>query len=222
MRFNSAFSIAALGAVVAFTSCPAAASQAEQQTASTEVARCELHVWPSSGLRSVYYGWFHGGIVDGAVNGRDGYPAIPKDPVPTELQVEKLSGMKLAELLKLPGYQVVIHKEALTSATIRSTKGRLAKSSTPCYAEMVGDDVFFQQDVFSGSYLKSLIRFRSFGSGEVPVRTFATWTETKLLVFPPKQDSLNVAALDELHRAYVSNIESFAVHLNKPAKKKKS
>jgi len=218
--FRSASLIVAFAAATIPTSSPAIAGQAEQTEAVTS-AQCELHVWPSSGLRSVYYGWFHGGIVDGAVTGRQGYPVVPKDPVPTELQVEKLSGMKLIEVLKLPGYQVVVHKEALDSARIRSTKGRLAEATTPCYAELVGDDVFFQQDVFSGSYLKSLIRFRSFGSGDTPIRTFGTWTETKLQVFPPKEDSLNAAALDELHRAYVSNIESFAAFLNRPAKKKK-
>ena len=211
---------AALGvAIFIFASAAASAQVPDGGTPPQQV--CELHVWPSSGLRSVYYGWFHGGIVDGAVNGRDGYQPIPKDPVPTQLQVEKLSGMDLAKLLQLPGYRAIVHRESLDSQKIRSTKGRLTESTAACYAELVGDDVFFQQDVFSGSYLKSLIRFRSFGAGEAPARTLTTWTETKLTSFPPKQDSQNEAALAELHRAYVSNIQTFAGFLNKPAKNKK-
>jgi hypothetical protein len=86
---------------------------------------------------------------------------------------------------------------------------------------LIGDDVFFQQDVFSGSYLKSLIRFRSFGPGPTPTRTFSTWTQTRLTSFPPKEDSQNEAALNELRSAFTNNINAFGSFLNKPQKKKK-
>ncbi len=219
MRFCSAFLASALGAAIVSATCFPTASQAIEAEAT---GQCELHVWPSSGLRSVYYGWLHGGIVDGAVNGRDGYPPIPKDPVPTTLQVELLSKLDLAGVLQLEGYRVVVHDQSLDSRTIRAATGRLATSTSSCYAELIGDDVFFQQDVFSGAYLKSLIRFRSFGPGNAPARTFGTWTETRLQIFPPKEETQNVAALAELHGAFVKNIESFGAFLNKPAKKKKS
>lgn len=211
---------AAIGAAVFSVVCFPSTSQA-QQVAVDAARQCELHVWPSSGLRSVYYGWFHGGIVDGAVNGRQGYPAIPKDPVPTSLQVELLSKLNLASMLQLADYRVVVHDQSLESRAIRAAPGRLSTSNSDCYAELVGDDVFFQQDVFSGGYLKSLIRFRAFGAGPAPTRVFSTWSRTKLIAFPPKEDAGNAEALRELHAAYVSNIESFAAFLNKPAKKKK-
>jgi len=210
--------MAALGA--AFFFCQPATAQTDT-TATQTAPQCELHVWPSSGLRSVYYGWFHGGIVDGAVNGRDGYPPIPKDPVSTSLQAELLSKLNLASILQLPNYQVVVHDQSLDSRAIRAAAGRLSTSTSSCYAELVGDDVFFQQDVFSGGYLKSLIRFRSFGSSNAPTRVFSTWSRTKLIAFPPKEDAGNAEALRELHAAYVSNIESFGTFLNKPIKKKK-
>jgi len=172
-------------------------------------------------MRSTYYGWFHGGIVDGAVTGRDGYPPVPKDPIPASLQTELLADLDLRQLLNLGDYKVVMHDKPLESRTVRATPGRLTDSTSPCYAELIGDDVFYQEDVFSGRYLKSLIRFRAFGPGNEPIRTFSTWTESRLAVFPPKEASANESALAELRMAYSNNIKSFAAFLSKPAKKKR-
>jgi hypothetical protein len=210
----------ALGAALALLSAAAVSSQGTEPAASSQPS-CELHIWPSSGLRSVYYGWFHGGLVDGAVNGRKGYPPVPKDPLPSALQVELLQKLDVAEKLGLQGYKPVWHAEPLDSRTIRATPGRLTGSTSDCYAELIGDDVFFQQDVFSGSYLKSLIRYRAFGPGPAPTRTFATWTRTPLTSFPPKEDSQNEVAVRELRNAFTNNVSEFGVFLNKPQKQKK-
>ena len=219
MRKFRAFSKAALGAALFLTSGNAAA-QGTDAPAQADQA-CELHIWPSSGLRSVYYGWFHAGIVDGAVTGREGYPPVPKDPLPSALQIELMEKFGVPTALGLPAYKAIWHAEALDSRAIRSTPGRLSSSTAACYAELIGDDVFFQQDVFSGSYLKSLIRFRAFGPGPTPTRTFSTWTQTQLTSFPPKEDSQNEAALKELRFAFTNNINAFGGFLNKPQKKKR-
>lgn len=63
---------------------------------------CELHVWPGSGLNSIYSGWFHGGIVNGAVTGRDGYPVVPTEPIDTPDQVELLAKAAPQNLLGRP------------------------------------------------------------------------------------------------------------------------
>jgi hypothetical protein len=215
-----AFSKAAMGAAMFMTAGIAGAAQGAETPVPADKA-CELHIWPSSGLRSVYYGWFHAGIVDGAINGRQGYPPVPKDPLPSALQIELMEKFGVPTALGMPAYKPVWHAEALDNRAIRSTASRLTDSTAACYAELIGDDVFFQQDVFSGSYLKSLIRFREFGPGPLPTRTFATWTQTKLASFPPKEDSQNEAALKELRYAFTNNINAFGGFLNKPQKKKR-
>lgn len=220
VRKINAVGKAALGAAIALSCADAGPAQVTEATASTGPS-CELHIWPSSGLRSVYYGWFHAGIVDGAVNGRKGYPPVPKDPLPSALQIELLQKLDVAAKLGLQNYSPVWHSEPLDSRTIRTTPGRLTGSTSDCYAELIGDDVFFQQDVFSGSYLKSLIRFRAFGPGPAPTRSFSTWTRTQLTAFPPKEDSQNEAAVAELRDAFTNNISAFGVFLNKPQKQKK-
>ena len=102
MRSIKAFARVALGVALSMTA-GFAAAQGNDAPVQAEQA-CELHIWPSSGLRSVYYGWFHAGIVDGAVTGRQGYPPVPKDPLPSALQVELMDKFGVPHALGLPAY----------------------------------------------------------------------------------------------------------------------
>ena len=220
MRFWKITVAQAAALVTVATSAQQPSPQTAALLAAVPQAACELHVWPGNGLRSVYYGWFHGGIVDGAVNGRQGYPAVPKDPVPTELQAELLAKAGLPALLGKTGYAIILHPEALDSRTIRTTAGRITAAPTSCYAELMVDDMFFQQDVFSGGYLKSTLRFRDFGDGTAPLRVFGTSVSTRLTHFPPKPDRPqdNEAALSEIRAAFATNIALFGKALASPLK----
>jgi hypothetical protein len=196
----------------------AAASPADvPQSAPT----CQLHVWPAAGLNDTYYGWFHGGIADGAAKDRRGYPSFPDDPLTMEKQATTLRTLPLATWLNLPQHQIVVHNEALESRVARTTAGRLQADASPCYAELVLDDVFSQQDVIYGRFLRTLFRFRDFGTGgDTPVRTFGTWTRTRLNAFPPAAGAPAEPALAELPEALGKTIEQFGAALNKPAKGK--
>jgi hypothetical protein len=199
------------------------ASAAQAQEAPT--AACELHVWPSGDLNSVYQGWIHGGIVNGAVTGRDGYPEVPPDPLGAASQAALLDRAQPQAVIGRDSYRLIVHAEPLTSREIRTTPGRLTTDGAQCYAELIVDDVFLQQDVFHGSYLKSLFRYRDFGDGAAPaatpVRVFGTWVKTPLKLFPPKEGVDREAASDDLKSAYVANLTRFAEALNKPAKGKR-
>lgn len=183
-------------------------------------ADCELHVWPGAGLNSIYNGWFHGGIVNGAVTGRDGYAAVPSEPINTRAQADLLAKAQLQDLLKQPGYRLVLHPEALPSRTIRSTATRIAPVAG-CYAELVVDTVVFQQDWVDGSFLKVLFRYRDFGSDSLPRRSFGAWVKTRLLLLPPKPDTDMAAAAAEVRAAFSNDIALFAAALLKPPKDKK-
>lgn len=186
---------------------------------------CELHVWPSGELNSVYHGWFHGGIVNGAVTGRDGYPEVPADPLGAASQAALLDRAQPQMIIGRDNYKLVIHAQPLTSREIRTTPGRLTTDGAACYAELIVDDVFLQQDVFHGSYLKSSFRYRDFGDGTAPaatpVRVFGTWVKTPLKLFPPKDGIDLKAASEELKSAYVENFALFGEGLNKPVKAKR-
>jgi len=192
---------------------PGAAAQSPDATASAIPAAmeaCELHVWPSTGLRSVFHGWLHGGIVDGAVTGRDGYPEVPPEPLVTARQIALLETAGLDNLLGRPGYAVTIHPAPLTSVKIRQSRTRLIASQSNCYAELILEDAFFQEDFVNGGSLKMLIRFRDFGPGKGPMQQFGTWTRTPLKLFPPKEPSQYQAAVAELEAAFRANLAEFA------------
>jgi hypothetical protein len=209
-----------LGAALLLLHAAAVAQSASDAGNGTPVS-CELHVWPGTGLGSVYHGWFHGGINNGAIQGRDGYPVIPATPMETPAQHDLLAAMPLDDLVALKGYRKVVHDAALESRVIRGTPGRIVDKAAPCYAELIVDDLVYQQDVIDGRYLKMLMRFRDFGTGDTPVRSFGTWTKVRLVKFPPETPETEQAAVEELHEAFKSNVETFAAFLTKPERKRK-
>ena len=183
---------------------------------------CELHAWPANGLRSIYHGWFHGAINDGAVQGREGYERLPPDPLSTAEQAARLRSSSLTEMLDLPDYEVVVHDEALSSSTIRHTPGRIVADSPRCYAELMTDDVIFQQDVINGRFLKVLFRFRRFDGADAPTVTFGAYTQRRLELFPPAEEAQEADSFAELSDQYGQALAEFGAALNKPGKAKKS
>lgn len=199
-----------------------AGSSAQAQEAGASPA-CELHVWPSSPVRSSSNNYFvMRSIVDGAVQGREGYAKLPEDILGTDAQLRTLDEVGLVQTLGLTGYRVVMHDQPLPSRVIRTTPGRLQPESAPCYAEFVTDDVFYQEDAIDGRKLKAIFRFRQFDGGSaVPTRTFGTFAQLGLTLFPPKTPDTVDAALEEFRVAYASAVKEFGAALNKPAKGKK-
>ena len=179
---------------------------------------CELHVWPGSDLVYLYFGWAHGGTVNGAVKGREGYPKPPANPLSLETQAAQLGQTDLQSLLKLPGYAIIVHPEALPSRTIRSSTSRIVSSNSPCYAELMIDDLLLSQNVIGGNALRGSFRFRDFGPDTSPRRTFGAFSITPLKLFPPKTPEGEDAAAAELKLAFTSNLKQFAAALLKPVK----
>jgi hypothetical protein len=220
MRFHRVLGVAAVALGV-----PAAAAMAAVETPAAiavDDARgpaCEIHIWPAEKLGSVFYGWFHGGLIDGAQTGRAGYPQIPADPLPLSTQVALLEDVQVDSMVTTARVTRIVHGEPLTSTAIRAGAGRLSDSTASCYAELIVESVKFQQDSFSGGWLNSLIRYRRFGSDAVPVQLFGTYTKTKLTRFPPDSEAEQAAAEAELRAAYVSNIAQFSGALGASASK---
>jgi hypothetical protein len=200
---------------------PAWAQQVAPPAQDSAPTGCELHVWPGSDLVYLYFGWFHGGTVNGAVKGREGYPTPPANPLTAETQAEMLGSMDLPSKLNLSGYAVVIHPTALTSREIRASTTRLAASSSPCYAELMIDDLLLSENVIGGNALRGSLRFRDFGADAAPQRQFGTFVMTKLLNFPPKTPDQMTAAINEVKAAFQSDVAQFAAAAVKPPKRKK-
>lgn len=173
-------------------------------------AGCEFHVWPGEGLTSIFYGLLHGGIVNGGQQGRRGYPRVPPEAISTADQARLLEAAAPQRLMTHPDHRLIVHAEALDSRTIRTTPGRIAPSASACYAELIVDDVVLQQDFVNGAKLRVLFRYRDFGPGAQPRRSFTTWADTPLGSFPPRTEADIPAALAELRTAFGHDINVFA------------
>jgi len=171
---------------------------------------CELHVWPGSAPLNLYMGWFHGAIIDGGAKGREHYPKAPTNLFSPEQQLQLLADADLPKLFKLINYRVVAHPEILDSRTIRTTPGRIVNSGSPCYAELLIDDLVLTQNVIGGNALRGSFRFRDFGADLQPRRTFGTWTLVKLAAFPPKAGQDPAIGLAEVIAAYRTSLTIFA------------
>lgn len=178
------------------------------------VRACELHIWPGGDLRSTYHGWFHGGIVDGAAKGREGYRPLPNGPLPSDRQAARLQKLALADAMRLDGYRVVVHDAPLESRVIRTSRERYAPGTPDCYAELAVDDVFFQEDIVNGRFIKALFRFRKF-EGPNAERVFGAYAQTKLLLFPPATPEAEQGGIDELEKGFDATVLSFAAALNR-------
>lgn len=211
---------AIFAAIALVLACPAAAQDPAASAAASpgDPAGCEFHVWPGDGLMSTYYGWFHGGIVNGSVQGRPGYPAIPPNPIDTAMQATLLAESHPESAMRQPDHRLIVHPEALSSRAIRQARERLAESASHCYAELIVDDVFLQTDWVNGSSLHILFHYRDFGPDMLPRRVFATWVDTHLSTFPPRQPDQLEAAITEIRQAFRHNVALFAAAANRPAR----
>ena len=191
-------------------------------------ATCELHIWPGAGMTSVRQRGFESnrsaGLipelireaqVDGAARA-DARAAAglaaseTPEPLATARQRDILSELSWAEMLGLTGYRTIFHDTPLDSRMIRTVKTRYVQSTAPCYADLVVDDVVYSREYSRGRNLKTLFRFRDFGDGATPRRSFGTWAQTKLTVFSLDPLDVSAPALDELASALRSNAAAFS------------
>ena len=184
-------------------------------------AGCEFHVWPADALMSVYYGWFHGSTVNGQIMGRPGYPSVPPDPIATATQAAILAELQPQRLIGREDYRLIVHPEALPSRVIRANAGRLTESTSACYAELIVDDIVLQQGALSGSFLKVLAHYRDFGPDPTPRRSFATWSQSRLTVFPPSSPDRLEVALAEIRQAYRHDLALFAQAARTPPRRRR-
>lgn len=208
--------VALLGALVwlLFSTELAISMVRAQPPTKPHTSSCEIHVWPGSSLGSVYQGLLRRrDIVNAGVNGRDGYPTLASVSIDTAAQQHILSQIPIGDWVNLPDYRTILHDKALESRIIRSTPGRIAASTSPCYAELVVDDVILQQDTVNGGRLKALFHFREFGDNSRPQRSFTAWTTTKISAFSTKLASSEDFARADIQQAFRNNVELFADYL---------
>jgi len=220
---------------------PAAAQDADPAAAveapSDAPMACELHIWPAAGLRFSDQGmWdnFKSGLSGGILgeldrperrlerSKRDGTDSLPENPAelldPVDQRVLFATVPDGAQL-GLPGHRLIVHDAALSSRDIRNTPGRHAPDAAPCYAELILDTLVFSNEWGNGQNLKSLYRFRDFGTAGAPARSFGAWVQTKLVIEPEQLPQKFDEARAEMRAAFTNNVALFGAALTTNATK---
>lgn len=177
-----------------------------------------MHVWPSDGLHSAYWGNFHSGTVDGAVTGRAGYPAISADLLDTADQARLLRQVDGHRVLGRDGYTIVVHDTPLATTGIALAPAAYTPTHSACYAELIVQRVSFEQNAMTGSQLGLLLSLREFGPDGGVSRSFMSSVHQHL----PKMTHRSSAPVTvpeaeaEMHDAFQAGIDEFAAAYQRP------
>ncbi|WP_294320511.1 hypothetical protein [uncultured Sphingomonas sp.] len=195
---------------------------------------CELHIWPSEdyfGMKMSGVGMFGGalgGLIDHVAN--KGKVAtitdLMHDDLSPEAQVVALRAADVTGMLGLTGYTIVVEppvpshaaakadpavRQALRTmqASLKSGK-RLSNATTPCYAELVGGELFYVKKPLVGTNLFAKWTFRDFGrGGGAKPRSFPGQVKNPLAVFPAKAADQVDAARADLRDAYAKDFAEY-------------
>lgn len=189
-------------------------------------SNCELHIWPTENYIGINTGLLSGmgllGVVaDGAVH-KDRVATVKdmmRDYLGPDVQIEELRKAKVAEALGLPGYQIIVEEATPAPADLKKdpalkakykalsaklkSGARLSGSTAPCYAELIGHNIFYHKAMMYGSNLFAAWSFRDFGNnGTAKPRRFDGAVKNPLEDFPAKTVEKTEAAKIEIRDAY--------------------
>ena len=174
------------------------------------------------------FGGALGGLIDQAAN--KGKVATITDLMRADLspeaQVAALRAADVTGMLGLTGYTIVIEPavpsdaaakaDPAVNATLRTMRAslksgkRLSDATTPCYAELVGGELFYVKKPLVGTNLFAKWTFRDFGrDGGATPRSFAGQVKNPLAVFPAKTPDQVEAARADLRDAYAKGFAEY-------------
>lgn len=209
---------------------PAAVDAAVKRDA--PVAACELHVWTTENYMGMNSGLLSG---FGALGSLADYEAhkgkvqtvkdLMRDYLGPDAQMEELNKIGIAQALKLEGYTIVVEaptpfnedlkKDPDLKAKVKAMNAklksgdRLSDSAAPCYAELIGNVIFYQKATFYGSNLFSGWIFRKFPATGKATLKKTGWVKNPLEDFPPKTPEKVETAKVEIRDAYAKDFKEF-------------
>lgn len=184
--------------------------------------QCELHIWPAERFQAMTSGWLSGLGVVGAVadsaghaSGDQGRKAAIASALDSEGQTKALELLDLTKLLNIKPSALVLHGTPLDRKTVNKILTRRSDSTSPCYAELIVADLFYQKTAIYGRSLKTLFIFRNFGTTTQKPAIYKGWGGNGLKLFPPKEGEDIQAANNELVSVFKADFEEFARNASK-------
>lgn len=214
------------------------ASQSKSMT-TMPVSGCELHIWPTQNYIGVNIGLLSGfGIVGGLAdqsahkNRVRTVKDLMADYLGPNIQMQELDKLKVVDVLKLQGYQIILEpptpfnedikkdpqlkaRAAAMNARIKN-KQRLSATTKPCYAELITTHIFYHKAMMYGSNLFTGWIYRQFDGGPLATKTVSGQVKNPLEQFPPKTAKDVAAAKLELRDAYAKDFVEYVAKKVKP------
>jgi len=194
---------------------------------------CELHVWPTENYLGISSGLLSGFGALGALADHSAHKGkvqtvkdLMRDYLGPQVQMEELRKADVAAALGLNGYRIVeeaptpsgedtkddpARKAAIKDMNAKLKSGaRLTASTAPCYAELVGLQIFYHKAMMYGSNLFAGWTFRDFGrAGTGTPKAYGGSVKNPLEDFPPKTPNKVESARVEIRDAYAKDFVEY-------------
>jgi hypothetical protein len=210
----------------------AMATSSQAQAVMPNVA-CELHIWPTENYIGINTGLLSGFGLVGALADQGAHKNrvasvkdLMREYLGPDVQMDELRKANVSDTLGLTGYRIVVEAptpsnedmkkdpavKAMSKAMNAKLKSgqRLSTSTAPCYAELVGTNIFYHKAMMYGSNLFAGWTFRDYGkAGTGAPRVFTGAVKNPLEDFPAKTPDKMVAAKAEIRDAYAKDFTEY-------------
>ncbi len=219
----------AVSAVALMLGVPAQAQDAAPAVpAAAPASACELHVWPTENYIGINTGLLSGFGLVGAVAdiaAHDGrvktVKDLMRDYLGPDVQIAELNKIGIAKALKLDGYAVIVEEPTPFNEDLKKNPAlkakwkaidarikageRISTSTAPCYAELVGNMIFYHKAMMYGSNLFAGWVYREFPASGKASKTKFGAVKNPLEDFPAKSAEKIEPAKLELRDAYAKD-----------------
>jgi hypothetical protein len=190
------------------------ASAARVETAAAVAPTCEMHIWPAARVAATTQGagsWFGliGAAIDAAShadqNKRD--KAFITSALDPAAQARALKELDLPRTLNLPPAKVITHDQGIELTG--EVTGRLARSSAPCYYDVVVRQLFYLKTATTKGKMRTFIAVRG-SDGNKRVIDYKDSANHALDVTLPKEGEDATPASRALIDAFKADVGEFS------------
>jgi|GEM_PF-1691254 len=207
----SLFGARAAGAPASGAPAVALAVQTDSPPASQGQSPCEWHVWPAAVTHTTYYGWAHGGAVDGNQRGIKGYPDMKPDALDAQGQARLLSQIDWHAQTSDPNLRVVIHQIPTGSDDDRKRTSRLLTDTAPCYRELIITGSVVEANVLSSNSVRIVALRKKFDGANASPVNFATMSMVVFQVPEKNGADFDARMRSAVQDAYLAAVNKFIV-----------
>ena len=172
---------------------------------------CELHIWPSEHAHTTYFGWVHGGAVDGNRRGIKGYPNMYAEALDTAEQARLLAQVNWPVQTGEAGLQISVHATPTGTDDDRTRTTRLIAGSAACYRELIITSTIVENAAFSSQSVRVVALRKKFDGTTALPASFSSMSMAKVDVPEKTVPEFDAKMRTAVQAAFLEAIKKFAV-----------